>query len=54
MKEIKNGYKVRIKINENKLLECDDKYSQAYTKILLNLEDGPRVNIKYMEDPNKI
>ncbi len=35
-------------------MDCDDKYSRAYATIRLNCEDGPRVHIKCVEDPNEM
>ena len=39
---------------EEKLLDCDDKYSRACATIRLNCEDGPRVHIKGVESPHEI
>ncbi len=52
--EMKYSHGARKEKYWDKLLDCDDKYSLAFAKISLNCEDGLRVHIKGMENPNKM
>ncbi len=52
--EMKDAYKARMERYGDKLFDCDDKYSRACAKIRLNCEDGPRVHIKVVDDPNEM
>ena len=50
----KDAYEAKMERYEEKLLECNDKYSRACATIRLNCEDGPRVHIKGVESPHEI
>ncbi len=51
---MKDAHEARMEKYWDKLLDCDDKYSRAFATIRLNCEDGPRVHIKSVEDPNEM
>ena len=50
----KDVYEAKMEKYEEKLLECDDKYSRACANIRLSCEDGPRVHIKGIKSPHEI
>ena len=50
----KDMYEAKMKKYEEKLLDCDDKYSRACAAIRLNCEEGPRVYTKGVESPHEI
>ncbi len=52
--EMKDAHEARMEKYVDKLLDYDDKCSWAFAIIRLNCEDGPRVHIKGVEDPNKM
>ncbi len=52
--EMKDAHEAKMEKYGDKLLDCDDEYSRACATIRLNCEDGPRVHIKGMKDPNKM
>ena len=51
---MKYAHEARIEKYKDKLLGFDDKYSRACAKIQLNCEDGLRIDIKDVEDPNEM
>ena len=53
-KSAKDAHEAKMERYEEKLLDCDDKYSRACATIRLNCEDGPRVHIKGVESPHEI
>ncbi len=52
--EMKDAHEAKMEKYGDKLLDCDDKYSLAYSTIRLNCENGTRVHIKGVQDPNEI
>ena len=52
--EMKDAHEARMEKYGDKLLDCDDKYSRACATIRLNCEDGPRVHIQGVENPNEL
>ena len=45
-------HEARMEKYGDKLLDFDNKYSQAFAPIRLNCEDGPRVYVKGVKDSN--
>ncbi len=52
--EMKDAHEARMEKYRDKLLDCDDKYSWTCAIIRFNCEDGLRVHIKGVEDPNEM
>ena len=50
----KDVYEAKMEKYEEKLLDCEDKYSRACATIRLSCEDGPRVHTKGAEIPQEI